>query len=685
MKKFLLFFLCLFCFVFPLEVSASNYGISNYYIDATVQSNGDIKVKELFVLEGSFNGFERIIHFKNSYAPIFNGTVSGLSGSSLYNGSGITIDAVKAIKADENSSFDVLYSDGDNFKEYDYANKGDFGVYDVSYTSVGANILIYNPSDKGKHGFYVEYTLQGMGILHEDIAEIGWNLFSDELTESVEHLEARIHIPGNTTLLRGWAHGPLQGEITLVGTDRIDLTVDYLNAREAMDVRFAFDKSVLAETTKSSSLNVLDEIINIETKLADQANEEREQYYAELVKFATYYVEKAEKSKKRDDYEVALSWVNKLKDDEIKAGFEERLSVLLVEIEKREQFFKKMFLILSGVWFVGLILLLRYVYHRYDKEYSSGFKGKYYRDFPATYGPSTVGYLIHRSVRNDDLSASILNLICMKVIGFEKDELSKSKDSFKLIKLDHNLTLCAADQMLLDFLFGNYDSVTLYDLKKRARSRYQSFIDDFTSWKSMALIEAKNENFYESNPTVRIWAVLYCVVGVLIALYRTYFVLNCLMIVVAIIAFIYFISYTKKTQKGNDDYRKWIGLKNFMLDFGRMDTKDLPEIVLWEKYLAYAVTLGCADKLAKTMKIKVQEMNQAGYTVSDSLFDFYYFDSMIRFNRVMNQSINSAISSAYSERSQAMAASSSSSGGGFGGGFSGGGGSFGGGGGGGRF
>ena len=36
-----------------------------------------------------------------------------------------------------------------------------------------------------------------------------------------------------------------------------------------------------------------------------------------------------------------------------------------------------------------------------------------------------------------------------------------------------------------------------------------------------------------------------------------------------------------------------------MLDFGRMDTKDLPEIVLWEKYLAYAVTLGCADKLAK--------------------------------------------------------------------------------------
>ena len=149
MKKFLLFFLCLFCFVFPLKVDASNYGISNYYIDATVQSNGDIKVKELFVLEGSYNGYERIINFKNSYASTFNGTVSGLSGSSLYNGSGITIDAVKAMEADRNSSFDVLYSDGNVFQKYDYASKGDFGVYEVSYTSVGANVLIYNPSDKG--------------------------------------------------------------------------------------------------------------------------------------------------------------------------------------------------------------------------------------------------------------------------------------------------------------------------------------------------------------------------------------------------------------------------------------------------------------------------------------------------------------------------------------------------------
>ena len=685
MKKFLLFFLCLFCFVFPLKVDASNYGISNYYIDATVQSNGDIKVKELFVLEGSFNGGQRMVCYKNSYAPTFNGTVSGLSGSSLYNGSGITIDSVKAIEADRNSSFDVLYSDGSIFQEYDYASKGDFGVYTISKTYDGVNVLIYNPSTKGKHGFYVEYTLHDMGIIHEDIAEIGWNLFSDMSTDSVEHLEARIHVPGNTTLLRGWAHGPLQGEIKLVGTDRIDLTVDYLNASEAMDVRFVFDKSVLSHGTKFSSLNAFDEIIRIETKLAEEANLEREEYYAELVEFATYYVEKAEKSKRRDDYETALSWVNKLKDDEVKAGFEERLSALLVKVEKREQLLKKIFLILSGVWFGGLILLLRYVYHRYDKEYSSGFKGKYYRDFPAAYGPTTVGYLIHRNIRNDDLSASILNLICMKVIGFEKDETSKKKDNFKLIKLNHNLTLSTSDQMLIRFLFGNEESVTLADLKYYAKSRYESFIAEFSNWKSTALIEAKNENFYESSPMIRVWTALYCVVGVMIALYRTYFVLNCLMIVVAIIAFIYFLSYTKKTKKGNDDYRKWIGLKNFMLDFGRMDTKDLPEIVLWEKYLAYAVTLGCADKLAKTMKIKVQEMNQAGYTVSDTLFDFYYFDSMINFNRVMNQSLNSAIGSAYSERSQAMAVSSSSSGGGFGGGFSSGGGSFGGGGGVGRF
>ena len=118
-----------------------------------------------------------------------------------------------------------------------------------------------------------------------------------------------------------------------------------------------------------------------------------------------------------------------------------------------------------------------------------------------------------------------------------------------------------------------------------------------------------------------------------------------------------------------------------MEDFGTMDKKDLPEIVLWEKYLVYAVSLGCADKLSKTMQLRINEFNDT------DLIDIHYsmrtMRDMMVFNRIMSSTVTTAVNNAYS--AQSIANSSNSSGGGFGGGFSGGGGSFGGGSGGGRF
>ena len=124
-----------------------------------------------------------------------------------------------------------------------------------------------------------------------------------------------------------------------------------------------------------------------------------------------------------------------------------------------------------------------------------------------------------------------------------------------------------------------------------------------------------------------------------------------------------------------------MALKKFMEDFGTMDTKELPEVRLWDKYLVYAITLGCADNLAKVMKIKIEELQEQGVYTPD-LFDYYMFNRFLMFNTTLNRTINSSVQAANSAK---VAASSKSSGGGFGGGFSGGGGSFGGGGGGGRF
>ena len=127
-----------------------------------------------------------------------------------------------------------------------------------------------------------------------------------------------------------------------------------------------------------------------------------------------------------------------------------------------------------------------------------------------------------------------------------------------------------------------------------------------------------------------------------------------------------------------------MALKHFMEDFGTMDEKELPEIIVWEKYLVYATVLGCADKLQKDMKTRFDQMN-----ITESTYpDFYYlgyYDHMF-LHHSLTRSISSGIHQTYTNSiSSNVANSISSSGSGFGGGAVGGGGSFGGGGGGGHF
>ena len=109
---------------------------------------------------------------------------------------------------------------------------------------------------------------------------------------------------------------------------------------------------------------------------------------------------------------------------------------------------------------------------------------------------------------------------------------------------------------------------------------------------------------------------------------------------------------------------------------GNFEVKELPEIKLWERYLVYATIFGIANKVQKTMKIKLDEMNID--TTNPTIHDYIYFNAISNnISSSMSDSVKTSLSAV------AQAAASSASGSGSGGGFSGGGG-FGGGGGGGH-
>ena len=166
--------------LFPSIVFAD--GIENYYINATVLDNGDLEVQEYFNLTGTYNGMEREINFRNSNAHVFNPDMDSYGGSTLHNGSSITIEEIRAVDVDDNFNFKDI--NGDVFKSVYNASKGDYGVYTSSKTYDGISVRMFLPSYKNK-AFYIKYILKDMAILHNDVGELGWNVIGDSLLEDI--------------------------------------------------------------------------------------------------------------------------------------------------------------------------------------------------------------------------------------------------------------------------------------------------------------------------------------------------------------------------------------------------------------------------------------------------------------------------------------------------------------------
>ena len=789
--KKLIFSLLLFV---PVLVHAET-GIENYYVNAVLQENGDLQVEEYFYLNGTFNGMDRDIFFKNDDAYPFRPELEYYGGSSIHNGSGIFLEEIRALPIDENFNFQNI--SGLKFEEVSSADSGDYGVYTTKSYSNGESYRIFLPSSK-KEAFYLKYTLKDMGVLHEDVGELFWNVVGNGLSESIGTLKVTITFPNNQNEFRVWAHGPLNGVVKKLDQNTLYAEVHNVRSYQAIDVRAVFDKDVLSASSKKTHVVALDKILNFEEDKANQANYEREQREYQYQEEAYEILESCEESPRRSCYENALWYASKLSDEEILKDLNSRLEALLEEVVLKEEsdakewtnwalddpdyyvyksalekvsvltneslkqdlskklasvkeilitqekeYNKKSLFIIAGV-LIFLVLDGFYLYFTCDREYRVSFPHQYMRDFPNDFSPSTVRYLFDKRIPVSAVSAEILLLIDKKVILLED---TKDKKNVVLRKNESKLEeLTSKEKAILSFVFGSAQSISLKKLKTRSNVSYSKwkkvydkcleeaishklFVEDGSKiqkkvsadWAANSIfffffiiciildqpilcflailvfnfrskvfsrsVENKDTIEYKIKSRSKVFLAViltYVFVGIILLVYNNHFVYTAfpyyiLLAILAICLWIYIRSIKKRTPEGALAYAKWKAFKRFLKNFGRMDEKELPEVVLWEKYLVYAVALGCADKLSKTMQIKIQQMNIS----ETNLIDPFIFTHFHMISTGVSASLRHVYSS--SSSSSSSGGSSWSSGSGGGGGFSSGGGFGGGGGGGGRF
>lgn len=778
MRKFKKYFLFVSMLFLPFFVEA--YGIENYFINAELQNNGDLIVQEYFELNGSYNGFERIIKYADSNTYTFNPNSTYYGTSSLYNGDGIVLNEIRAV--DKSSSFNFNSVSGDLFERTANASKGDFGVYTISSVVNGRSYLIYLPSSYNK-SFYIKYTLKNMGVLHNDVGELWWKVIGYELDESVKHLEIKVNFPNNQNEFRVWAHGPLNGVVSKNENDVLVAKVDDLSSYKTIDVRAVFDKKLLVNSNKKSNVIALDKIVGYEMDAANEVNYDREQSenklknniitdykscleypdrycYNELVddltkitdkvfvdeyssklkmlknsvvsveeKNASTAVESAIIFKEYRYYEEALEKIDILENIDLKQVLKNQLIPVKEKIVSDEKNRVVVNNSISLILIFGIAGLSYYVYHTYKHKYDYLFNQDYLRDFPDNSSPIQVGYLLHKKITDDAVSAEILNLINKKIILYEKNP-EKKNDYYLIKNKDYIYPVSDLEITLVNSIFCNFsDKISISEMKKQVKKNSYGFYFHWSNFLYKAKSKGRNAGFYDDNDDddvnsfafwlgfiILCFGLLFGVFGVVLIipalillfigrknfkkdklkkivyfssvvaisisfnlwiyikvankLYQSSFGLNLVCIIISIIAICITSTLCYRSLKGEEAYRKWKALKNFMKNFGTMDEKMLPDVHLWEKYLVYALVLGCADKLSKAMELKLTEMNVVSNNINYR--DFY------NVNRVINKSIRSFVSTAARRQSSSSSLSGSndsdwgsfSSGSGSGGGFS---------------
>lgn len=113
------------------------------------------------------------------------------------------------------------------------------------------------------------------------------------------------------------------------------------------------------------------------------------------------------------------------------------------------------------------------------------------------------------------------------------------------------------------------------------------------------------------------------------------------------------------------------GLKKYLEEFSRMDTKEVIEVKLWDEYLMFAYLFGIADKVAKQLKDMYPEILEQTDMNGNVMFDY---DMFMFVNHISVRSVSAASSARAAAESYSSGGGGFSSGGGGGGSFGGGGG-----------
>ena len=254
MKKIWILLIMLLC---PLVIKAEN--IEDYYINATLNSNGDLLVEEYVLSKNNSGYWEKNIYYQESENPGDN-----LDYKNLNNHSGIELLTVGSVPKVKNEKEEI--TGVKEFTKVNVASTGDNKVYLLRNDINKEYLRVYKTSNEA---YYLKYIIKNMAVKYEDIAEIYLIILKNN-EDTIKNLKITINLPNNNK-----AYSFTKGKnVKKVTNNNYKLSYQYKDIKEQEDIklRILFNKDIVNNSLKENNNQTLAEILSFEKQNSNIIN-----------------------------------------------------------------------------------------------------------------------------------------------------------------------------------------------------------------------------------------------------------------------------------------------------------------------------------------------------------------------------------------------------------------------------
>lgn len=254
MKKIWILLIMLLC---PLVIKAEN--IEDYYINATLNSNGDLLVEEYVLPKNNSGYWEKNIYYQESENPDDN-----LDYKNLNNHSGIELLTVGSVPKVKNEKEEIIGVK--EFTKVNVASTGDNKVYLLRNDIDKEYLRVYKTSNEA---YYLKYIIKNMAVKYENIAEIYLIILKNN-QDTIKNLRITINLPNNNK-----AYSFTKGKnVKKVTNNNYRLSYQYKDIKEQEDIklRILFNKDIVNNSLKENNNQTLAEILSFEKQNSNIIN-----------------------------------------------------------------------------------------------------------------------------------------------------------------------------------------------------------------------------------------------------------------------------------------------------------------------------------------------------------------------------------------------------------------------------